>query len=139
VFPLVLTMPLITAQKQLCRGRPESDLLAPSVFRSVFFLSALIVGFQVFASEMLHWQSFYKPPVDCEDCSDATDSMFNVDTTNSYLFSSFQYIAVGAALSQSFGLFRQPLYHHFILCAVILGQFIWYVPLLQVIADLSHC
>ena len=47
VFPLVLTIPLMRAEPRLSRGRPEADLLAPSVWRSIIGLMVIIVTFQV--------------------------------------------------------------------------------------------
>ena len=47
VFPLVLTIPLMRSEPRLSRGRPEADLLAPAVWRSVIGLMTLIVVFQV--------------------------------------------------------------------------------------------
>ncbi len=54
---------------------------------------------------------------------DDTDTTNNPDTSQSYVFSSFQYTAVGVAVSQSYGVFRQPLYRAYLLCLVFLAQF----------------
>eukprot|EP00002_Diphylleia_rotans_P029645 TRINITY_DN6050_c0_g1_i2.p1 TRINITY_DN6050_c0_g1~~TRINITY_DN6050_c0_g1_i2.p1 ORF type:complete len:1443 (+),score=311.35 TRINITY_DN6050_c0_g1_i2:49-4377(+) len=118
VFPLAIAMPMIKSRKTLSRGRPESDLVSATVFRSVFGFAVLIVGFQIFANEYLHTTSGYVEP------TDDTDSIDNQDTTESFLFSNFQYSSVGLALSQSFGVFRQSLHVNPLLSLVLIAQFV---------------
>eukprot|EP00002_Diphylleia_rotans_P034195 TRINITY_DN7329_c0_g4_i1.p1 TRINITY_DN7329_c0_g4~~TRINITY_DN7329_c0_g4_i1.p1 ORF type:complete len:1531 (-),score=381.70 TRINITY_DN7329_c0_g4_i1:513-5105(-) len=118
VFPLAIVMPTIKAKAHLSRGRPESDLFSPSVFRSVFGLGAILVVFQIGANALLQDSNEY------EELPEDGDTMVNLDSSESFTFSNFQYTAVGVAVSQNFGVFREPLYRSYILCLVFIAQFV---------------
>eukprot|EP00002_Diphylleia_rotans_P031501 TRINITY_DN6546_c0_g1_i1.p1 TRINITY_DN6546_c0_g1~~TRINITY_DN6546_c0_g1_i1.p1 ORF type:complete len:149 (+),score=17.81 TRINITY_DN6546_c0_g1_i1:499-945(+) len=129
VFPLAIFMPMIKSKRTLSRGRPESDLFSPSVFRSVFGHGVILIAFQIGANEILR-ASGIDDKSTCllvdgyEEPTDETDTMVNIDSSESFIFSSFQYTAVGVALSQNFGVFREPLYKSKMLCLVFAAQFV---------------
>ena len=56
VFPMVVLIPAILPRSDLTPGRPENDLLARSVLVSVYGHSAILIAFQVLASQYLHAQ-----------------------------------------------------------------------------------
>ncbi|BFI18309.1 hypothetical protein MPTK1_6g14430 [Marchantia polymorpha subsp. ruderalis] len=122
VFPLVLFMPATHPRKELTRGRPEGNLLALPILISVYGQTVFIMAFQVIAQVYLEQQSWYERAND--ENADRFDSQHNQNTTVSFLFASFQYVATALTLSQSFGLFRNSLLSNVPLTATLICQFV---------------
>ncbi|KAL3682686.1 hypothetical protein R1sor_000708 [Riccia sorocarpa] len=110
VFPMVLFMPATKPRKELTRGKPESNLLAVPILISVYGQSCFIMLFQAIAQVYLQHQTWYENPNDASRPRMPDEASFTLDhnqnSTVSFLFSSFQYISMAMALSQSFGMFR---------------------------------
>eukprot|EP00475_Leptophrys_vorax_P021623 TRINITY_DN29379_c0_g1_i1.p1 TRINITY_DN29379_c0_g1~~TRINITY_DN29379_c0_g1_i1.p1 ORF type:complete len:330 (+),score=26.64 TRINITY_DN29379_c0_g1_i1:79-990(+) len=120
VFPMILLIPTLAPRKDLSRGRPESNLWSLSVLVGVYGQCALIIGFQLLAQQLLHMQSWYDQPA---FGAPGFNERINMNSTESALFSSFQYVFLAAAVSQSFGRFRVHLLRSFGLCGVLVAQF----------------
>ncbi|KAG6552584.1 hypothetical protein Mapa_005784 [Marchantia paleacea] len=122
VFPLVLFMPATHPRKELTRGKPESNLLAPPILVSVYGQSISIITFQVIAQVYLEQQSWYEKPND--ENAELFDAKHNYNSTVSFLFASFQYVSMALTLSQSFGLFRNSVLSNIPLTATLICQFV---------------
>ncbi|OAE34103.1 hypothetical protein AXG93_2891s1270 [Marchantia polymorpha subsp. ruderalis] len=122
VFPLVLLMPATHPRKELTHGRPEGNLLTFPILISVYGQSVFIMAFQVIAQVYLEQQSWYERAND--ENADRFDWQYNQNTTVSFLFASFQYVATALTLSQSFGLFRNSVLSNWPLTATLICQFV---------------
>ncbi|CAM6100809.1 unnamed protein product [Calypogeia fissa] len=129
VFPMVLFMPATKPRKELSRGRPESNLLAFPILLSVYGQSIFTILFQAVAQVFLQQQTWYENPNDkTHGRHDGNDSAFstiyNQNSTVSFLFSSFQYVGMALALSQSFGMFRCSPFSNLPLIGTIIGLYV---------------
>ncbi|CAI5476360.1 unnamed protein product, partial [Closterium sp. Yama58-4] len=121
VFPMILLIPTLLPRKSLSRGLPETNLFSLSMLVGIYGQSALIVATQLLASAFLQKQSWYVQPV---VGTPGFNRKVNINTTASFLFASFQYLFLAAAVSQSFGRFRAHLFQSPLLIAVLLLQFL---------------
>ncbi|GJP34697.1 hypothetical protein CLOM_g19107 [Closterium sp. NIES-68] len=122
VFPMILLIPTLSPRKSLSRGLPESNLFSLSMLVGIYGQVALIAAFQVLASAFLHSQAWYVQPV---VGTAGFNPQVNYNSTASFLFSSFQYVFLAAAVSQSFGRFRVHLFQSPLLVVVLLLQFLF--------------
>ncbi|CAI5985671.1 unnamed protein product [Closterium sp. NIES-64] len=121
VFPMILLIPTLLPRMSLSRGLPETNLFSLSMLVGIYGQSALIVATQLLASAFLQRQSWYVEPI---IGTPGFNRKVNINTTASFLFASFQYLFLAAAVSQSFGRFRAHLFQSPLLIAVLLVQFL---------------
>ncbi|CAI7803825.1 unnamed protein product [Closterium sp. NIES-53] len=121
VFPMILLIPTLLPRKSLSRGLPETNLFSLSMLVGVYGQSALIVATQLLAYAFLQRQPWYVEPI---IGTPGFNRKVNINTTASFLFASFQYLFLAAAVSQSFGRFRAHLFQSPLLILVLLLQFL---------------
>ncbi|CAI5515340.1 unnamed protein product, partial [Closterium sp. Naga37s-1] len=121
VFPMILLIPTLLPRKSLSRGLPETNLFSLSMLVGIYGQSALIVATQLLAYAFLQRQPWYVEPI---IGTPGFNRKVNINTTASFLFASFQYLFLAAAVSQSFGRFRAHLFQSPLLIAVLLLQFL---------------
>eukprot|EP00002_Diphylleia_rotans_P038405 TRINITY_DN8733_c0_g1_i3.p1 TRINITY_DN8733_c0_g1~~TRINITY_DN8733_c0_g1_i3.p1 ORF type:complete len:280 (-),score=39.56 TRINITY_DN8733_c0_g1_i3:94-933(-) len=132
VFPYTILMPTLRAKSRLSPGRPESNLLSTAMAFSVIGTTIVLASFQVACME---WLLSSGSRVN----DGSVDIHCNIESTQSFLFSNFQYVAVAFSLSQNYGLYRSPLWNNPALSLMIcFGFIICTIFLLFPEADAKH-
>jgi hypothetical protein len=100
VLGLVVLVPTMGPKAFLQRGRPETNLVSPTILRSIIGQTVIVVAFQILQQLMLSREPWYtRAVIDKTHVTAATIPPTN-EATSKFLFANYQYICSCLAFCQ---------------------------------------
>ncbi|GAB5037414.1 cation transporting atpase [Nannochloropsis oceanica] len=123
VLGFVVLVPTMGPKPYLQRGRPETNLVSPTILRSVIGQTVIVVSFSILQQYILSLESWYTRGVMDKSNLSADSVPATDEATAKFLLSNFQYIFTCLAFCQTYGLFRVPIYRTPALAVYVAVQF----------------